>query len=258
MAPSILASDFARLGEQVEEVMDAGARVIHVDVMDGHFVPPISIGALIVDALRDLVHDRGGVLDVHLMVERPERRVEEFAAAGADTLIVHWEATPHVHYALQAVRAAGLDAGLALNPATPPDVVFGLLAEIDHVLCMTVNPGWGGQPYIESSTAKVARLRELLGPDVPIEVDGGIDAATAAATRAGRRHAVRGRLVDLRLGRPGSRLPRDRGSGQRRVGPPALELAGRFPSACSGRSSRGSRRPRACARAGRRLRRRCR
>jgi ribulose-phosphate 3-epimerase len=183
VAPSILASDFARLGEQVGELMDAGARVIHVDVMDGHFVPPITIGPLIVEALRDLVHDRGGVLDVHLMVERPERRVEEFAAAGADTLIVHWEATPHVHYALQAVRAAGLDAGLALNPATPPDVVAGLVAEIDHVLCMTVNPGWGGQPYIESSTAKVARLRELLGPEVPIEVDGGIDAATAEATR---------------------------------------------------------------------------
>jgi ribulose-phosphate 3-epimerase len=183
VAPSILASDFARLGEQVEEVMDAGARVIHVDVMDGHFVPPISIGPLIVDALRELVHDRGGVLDVHLMVERPERRIEEFAAAGADTLIVHWEATPHVHYALQAVRAAGLDAGLALNPATPPDVVAGLVAELDHVLCMTVNPGWGGQPYIESSTIKVARLRELLGPDVPIGVDGGIDAATAEATR---------------------------------------------------------------------------
>ena len=183
MAPSILASDFARLGEQVEAVMDAGARVIHVDVMDGHFVPPISIGSLIVAALRDLVHDRGGMLDVHLMVERPERRVDEFAAAGADSLIVHWEATPHVHYALQAVRAAGLDAGLALNPATPPDVVLGLLAELDHVLCMTVNPGWGGQPYIGSSTAKVTRLRELLGPDVPIEVDGGIDAATAEATR---------------------------------------------------------------------------
>ena len=183
MAPSILASNFARLGEQVEAVMEAGARVIHVDVMDGHFVPPISIGPLIVAALRDLVHDRGGVLDVHLMVERPERRVDEFAAAGADTLIVHWEATPHVHYALQAVRAAGLDAGLALNPATPPDVVVGLLAELDHVLCMTVNPGWGGQPYIESSTLKVARLRELLGPEIPIEVDGGIDAAAAQAAR---------------------------------------------------------------------------
>jgi ribulose-phosphate 3-epimerase len=183
VAPSILASDFARLGEQVEEVMDAGARVIHVDVMDGHFVPPITIGPLIVDALSDLVHNRGGVLDVHLMIEGPERRVEEFAAAGADTLIVHWEATPHVHYALQAVRAAGLDAGLALNPATPADVVTGLVAEIDHLLCMTVNPGWGGQPFIESSTAKVARLRELLGPDIPIEVDGGIDAATGEATR---------------------------------------------------------------------------
>jgi ribulose-phosphate 3-epimerase len=183
VAPSILASDFARLGEQVESVMDAGARVIHVDVMDGHFVPPISIGSLIVDALRDLVHDRGGVLDVHLMVERPERRIAEFAEAGADTLIVHWEATPHVHYALQAVRAAGLDAGLALNPATPAEVVAGVAGELDHLLCMTVNPGWGGQPFIESSTGKVARLRELLGPDVPIEVDGGIDAGTARATR---------------------------------------------------------------------------
>ena len=183
VAPSILAADFARLGDQVEAVMDAGARVIHVDVMDGHFVPPISIGALIVDALQELVHERGGVLDVHLMVERPERRIEDFAKAGADTLIVHWEATPHVHYALQAVRAAGLDAGLALNPATPADVVAGLSGDVDHVLCMTVNPGWGGQPFIESSTAKVARLRELLGPDVPIEVDGGIDADTARQTR---------------------------------------------------------------------------
>ena len=184
VAPSILAADFARLGEQVELVMDAGARVIHVDVMDGHFVPPISIGALVVDALRDLVHDREGVLDVHLMVERPEGRIEEFAAAGADTLIVHWEATPHVHYALKAVREAGLHAGLAINPATPPEAILGLAGTFDHLLCMTVNPGWGGQPYIETSTAKVARLRELLGPGAPIEVDGGIDAATAGATSA--------------------------------------------------------------------------
>jgi ribulose-phosphate 3-epimerase len=183
VAPSILASDFAHLGDQVEEVMDAGARVIHVDVMDGHFVPPITIGALIVDALRDLVHDRGGALEVHLMVERPERRIEDFAGAGADSIIVHWEATPHVHYALQAVRDAGLHVGLALNPATPPDVVAGVTDELDHVLCMTVNPGWGGQDYIASSTAKVRRLRELLGPEVPIEVDGGIDAETARLTR---------------------------------------------------------------------------
>ncbi|HEV7846358.1 MAG TPA: ribulose-phosphate 3-epimerase [Thermoleophilaceae bacterium] len=183
VAPSILASDFARLGEQVESVMDAGARVIHVDVMDGRFVPPISIGALIVDALRELVHDRGGVLDVHLMVERPERHLEAFAAAGADTLIVHWEATPNVSYALQAVRAAGLHAALALNPATPADVVSGVIDDVDHVLCMTVNPGWGGQAYIPSSTAKVARLRELLGPELPIEVDGGIGADTARIAR---------------------------------------------------------------------------
>jgi ribulose-phosphate 3-epimerase len=183
VAPSILASDFAHLGDQVEAVMDAGARVIHVDVMDGHFVPPISIGALIVDALRDLVHDRGGALEVHLMVERPERRIEDFAGAGADSIIVHWEATPHVHYALQAVREAGLHVGLALNPATPPDVVAGVTDELDHVLCMTVNPGWGGQDYIASSTAKVRRLRELLGPEAPIEVDGGIDAETARLTR---------------------------------------------------------------------------
>ncbi len=180
VAPSILASDFARLGEQVELVMDAGARVIHVDVMDGHFVPPISIGAMIVDSLRDLVHERGGVLDVHLMIERPEERIEEFAAAGADSVAVHWEATPHAHYALKAVREAGLDAGLAINPGTAPEAVLPLAEMFDHVLCMTVNPGWGGQSYIDTSTSKVARLRELLGAGVPIEVDGGIGAANAA------------------------------------------------------------------------------
>ena len=184
MAPSILAADFSRLGEQVERVMDAGARVIHVDVMDGHFVPPISIGSMVADSIQELVHGRGGILDVHLMVERPEQRVDEFAAAGADTLIVHWEATPHVHYALKAVRDAGMKAGLAINPATAPESVMSLAGAFDQLLCMTVNPGWGGQPYIEASTAKVSRLRELLGPGLPIEVDGGIDAATARETAA--------------------------------------------------------------------------
>ena len=179
IAPSILAADFARLGEQVMAVMEAGARVIHVDVMDGHFVPPISIGDLIVAALRDQVREAGGLLDVHLMVARPERRIDEFAAAGADSIAVHWEATPHVHYALKAVRDAGLHAGLAISPATPPEAVVGLADMYDHLLCMTVNPGWGGQPYIETSTAKVARLRELLPEGMPIQVDGGIDSGTA-------------------------------------------------------------------------------
>jgi ribulose-phosphate 3-epimerase len=148
-------------------------------VMDGHFVPPISIGALIVSALRDQVHDAGGMLDVHLMVERPERYVAEFAGAGADSISVHLEATPHAHYALLAVREAGCRAGLAINPATVPEAVAGLAAAYDHLLCMTVNPGWGGQAYIESSTAKIRRLRELLPDGMPIEVDGGIDAETA-------------------------------------------------------------------------------
>jgi len=188
IAPSILASDFACLGAQVEQVMKTGARVIHVDVMDGHFVPPISIGALIVDALDEQVHDAGGWLDVHLMIERPEQSLTDYAKAGADSISVHVEATPHIHYALKAVRDAGCQAGLALNPGTPVSAVNGLEGAFDLLLCMTVNPGWGGQPYIEASNAKIAALRERLPEGTPIEVDGGVDndnagpAAEAGAT----------------------------------------------------------------------------
>jgi ribulose-phosphate 3-epimerase len=177
VAPSILAADFSRLGEQVAAVMDAGARVIHVDVMDGHFVPPITMGPLVVEALRKQVHDAGGWLDVHLMIERPERHVDAFAEAGADSISVHFESTPHVHYAVKQIRAAGLLAGVAITPSTPPEALSSI--DVDIALCMTVNPGWGGQPYIEGSERKVARLRELLPEHVRVEVDGGIDTDTA-------------------------------------------------------------------------------
>jgi len=179
VAPSILSADVARLGAQVSEVMDAGARVIHVDVMDGHFVPPITLGPLVVGALADEVHAAGGALDVHLMIERPERQVEEFARAGADVITFHPEATPHLHRTLGAVREAGCLAGAALNPGTPAGALADVAGELDLVLCMTVNPGWGGQAFIPASLEKVRRLCALLPAGTPVEVDGGVDARTA-------------------------------------------------------------------------------
>jgi ribulose-phosphate 3-epimerase len=179
VAPSILSADFARLGAQVEAVIEAGARVIHVDVMDGHFVPPITIGPLAVSALADQVHQAGGMLDVHLMIERPERQVAEFARAGADSITVHAEATPHLHYALQAVKEAGCTAGAAINPATPVAALGEVAELLDLALCMSVNPGWGGQPFIPAALGKLARLRAALPEHVALEVDGGVDPATA-------------------------------------------------------------------------------
>ena len=185
IAPSILASDFARLGEQVTTVLDAGVRVIHVDVMDGHFVPPITIGSLIVDALRELVHGRDAILDVHLMIERPERQVEAFAQAGADVITIHPESTPNIHYGLKLIRDLGCHAGVVINPGTPVGAVEPLLDLIDLCLLMSVNPGWGGQRYIPSSTARLAALRALLPPEVVLEVDGGISLDTIDAARDG-------------------------------------------------------------------------
>ena len=184
VAPSILSADFARLGAQVQEVMRAGARVLHVDVMDGHFVPPITFGPLAVDALRDTVHSAGGLLDVHLMVERPERHVADFARAGADSITVHYEATPHVQYALDRVREEGCAAGVALNPATPAESVRELAGSVELVLCMSVNPGWGGQSFIPASLDKLRRLRALLPDAAVLEVDGGIDAVHGGACAA--------------------------------------------------------------------------
>jgi len=173
VAPSILAANFGRLRSQVEEVVAAGARVIHVDIMDGHFVPPLSMGPGAVEALRDM----DVILDVHLMIEQPERQIDAFAKAGAHNITIHAEATPHVHATLQAIRDHGCRAGLAFCPSTPPAMLEEV--DVDIALCMTVNPGWGGQTFIPASPAKVRRMRALLGDGPDLEVDGGIDRGTA-------------------------------------------------------------------------------
>lgn len=181
--PSILSADFARLGSQVKEVIDAGARIIHVDVMDGHFVPPITVGPLVVAALREQAEQAGAMLDVHLMIERPERQVQEFVKAGAHSITVHAEATPHVARVADHLRQAGVSVGVAINPATPVGALAEIKDAIDVALCMSVNPGWGGQPFIEHSLDKLQRLRAILGGQVAVQADGGIDPRTALRCR---------------------------------------------------------------------------
>jgi ribulose-phosphate 3-epimerase len=180
IAPSILASDFAKLGEEIQDVENAGADYIHVDVMDGHFVPNITIGPLIVDAIRPKT---SLPLDVHLMIENPDQYIEAFAKAGSNIITVHQEACPHLHRTIQLIKSNGVKAGVVINPATPAESIKPVLADVDLVLLMTVNPGFGGQSFIESVIPKIRQVsewREELGLSFEIEVDGGVKAETAA------------------------------------------------------------------------------
>lgn len=196
IAPSILAADFARLGEEIAAVAAAGADYIHVDVMDGHFVPNLTIGPAVVKAVRGATDLP---FDVHLMISPVDPYIDAFVEAGADILTVHPEAGPHLHRTLQTIRAAGAKAGVALNPATPASVIEPVLDDIDLVLVMSVNPGFGGQKFIPSQLAKIEKVRTLIdfsGRDILLEVDGGVDPATAPqAIAAGATMLVAGSAV---------------------------------------------------------------
>jgi ribulose-phosphate 3-epimerase len=179
LAPSILSADFARLGEQIDEVARAGADYIHVDVMDGHFVPNITIGAPVVASIR---HVTSLPLDVHLMIEHPERYISDFVNAGADIITVHVEASPHLQGTIQAIKELGVKAGVSLNPPTPIGAVEEFLPHVDLVLIMSVNPGFGGQSFIPETLPRIASMRKILddrGLSAELEVDGGITADNA-------------------------------------------------------------------------------
>lgn len=178
IAPSILAADFAKLGQEVKEVEAAGAELIHIDVMDGHFVPNISFGAIALEAIRPL---STLPMDVHLMIENPDQYIEQFAKAGADYITVHVEACRHLHRTIQLIRSHGVKPGVVLNPHTPIETIQHILEDVDMVLIMTVNPGFGGQKFIESVVPKVEALSEIIkerGLNIEIEIDGGINAET--------------------------------------------------------------------------------
>ncbi len=197
LAPSILSADFARLGEQVREAIQGGADWIHVDVMDGHFVPNLTMGPLVVKALRPLTEVP---LDVHLMISQPDRLIPAFAEAGADHITVHVEACPHLHRTVELIHRLGKKAGVAINPATPVHLLEEILPFVDIVLVMSVNPGFGGQQYIPTSTHKITRVRAMLDAlgrsEVELEVDGGIGPENAAeVVRAGATVLVAGSAV---------------------------------------------------------------
>jgi len=196
LAPSILSANFSRLGEQVAEATKAGADYIHVDVMDGHFAPQITIGAPVVAAIRPWTNLP---LDVHLMIEAPEHQINQFADAGADIITVHIEACLHIHRVVQAIKELGVKAGVALNPGTPIDTLMEVLPSLDLVLVMTVNPGFGGQTFIKAMLDKIAHLRSELdrkGLAAELEVDGGINAEIAPrVVKAGARVLVAGAAV---------------------------------------------------------------
>ena len=196
IAPSILSADFARLGEQVQEVTKAGADYIHIDVMDGHFVPQITIGAPVVAAIRSWTDLP---LDVHLMIESPEQQISQFAKAGANIITVHMETCPHIHRGVQMIKDAGCKAGISINPATSISVLDEILPEVDLILLMTVNPGFGGQKFIEGTLNKIERLRKQLDRHklkAELEVDGGINTETAPrVVKAGARVLVAGAAI---------------------------------------------------------------